>query len=88
MDTKELYEMIVSERLTLYFSRNRENGIKEAQQSEKFQRLLKDNAPGLLDAFEKYLDTVAGLGMADKEDIYLFGVHDGIRLMRDIISTI
>ena len=87
MDTKELFKMIISERLLLYFSRNKSNGIKESQLSGDFQKLLKDRSPDLLDEFERYLDNIAGVEAADKENIYLFGVHDGIRLMRDIISA-
>lgn len=87
MNIKELIGMIVGERLTVYFSQNRENGRKESQQCEKFQKLLEEKAPDLSGEFEKYLDCVTELDMTDKEKIYLFGVHDGIRLMRDIIST-
>ncbi len=87
MDTKELTGLIISERLSLYFSRNRENAIKKARQSEEFQKLLEKEAPALTGEFERYLDNAADLGMADKESIYLFDIHDGIRLMRDIISA-
>lgn len=87
MDTKELAGLIISERLSLYFSRNRENAIKEARQSEEFQRLLEKEAPTLTGEFERYLDNAADLEMADKERICLFGIHDEIRLMRDIISA-
>lgn len=87
MNINELTDLIINERLSLYFKQNREHGIKENQRSEEFQRLLKEKAPNLLDAFGKYLDSVTELDAADNENIYLFGVHDGIRLMRDIIST-
>ena len=86
MDIKELTELIINERLSLYFKQNREHGIKENQRSENFQKLLEEKAPNLLDAFLNYLDSVATIPAADKENIYLFGVHDGIRLTRDIIS--
>jgi len=33
------------------------------------------------------LDRLAESGAADEEGLYLFGIHDGIRLMRDIISA-
>lgn len=87
MDTKELIGFIISERLSLYFSQNRENGRREAGWSEEFQRLLEEKAPDLSGEFEGYLDRVAELDLADKEKIYLFGIHDGIRLMRDIVGA-
>lgn len=87
MDTKELIKMIISERVGYYFRQNRNSGIREAQLSGEFQKLLKDRNPDLLGEFERYLDSVAGLEAADRESIYLFGVRDGMRLMRDIIST-
>lgn len=37
--------------------------------------------------FENYLDWVAEFGKEDQEGLYLFGVHDGIQLMRDMIIT-
>lgn len=88
MDTKELTGLIISERLSLYFSRNRQSGIKETQRSGKFRELLEEKAPELTEEFEKYLDWLTQSQGEEQKKLYLFGVHDGIRLMRDIISAV
>ena len=87
MEIKELTRLIISERLGYYFRQNRENGIKENRHSLEFRRLLEERNPDLSDVFAEYLERRVKLEAAEQENIYLFGVHDGIRLMRDIIGA-
>ncbi len=87
MDTKELIPFIIDERLSLYFSQNRENGRGEAKRSGEFLKLLQEKSSELTEEFEKYLDRVAELRKEDQEGIYLFGVRDGIQLLRHIMTA-
>lgn len=56
--------------------------------SNEFLALLNQKAPEPTEEFNIYLDWIASHGGDEQEGIYLFGLHDGIRLMRDIISTV
>ena len=88
METRELIQFIIDERLSLYFKLHVENGRREAQRSEEFLKLLKEKAPELTEEFENYLDWIAEFRKEDQEGLYLFGVRDGIQLLRDIIITV
>lgn len=84
-ETRELIPFIIDERLSLYFKQHRENGRRETQRSEEFLKLLQEKAPELTEEFEKYLDWVAEFRKEDQTGLYLFGIHDGIQLMRNMI---
>lgn len=87
MTRAEIIELIVQERLSLYFKENLEHGREEVKRSDEFLTLLKEKAPELAEEFQKYLNWLAEHGGDEQEGIYLFGLHDGIRLMRDIIGV-
>ena len=87
MDAKELTRMIISERLGYYFQQNRVNSLKENRQNLEFRKLLEERNPNLADAFAEYLERRVKLEATNQENIYLFGLHDGIRLIRYIISA-
>lgn len=87
MDNKEMKELMVQERLSFYFKKNDKPGLARLQKSNEFLSLLEKESPELVDEFNTYLDWIASHGGDEQEGIYLFGLHDGIRLMRDIISV-
>lgn len=88
MDNKEMVELIVQEKLSFYFRKNDGPGMERLHRSNDFLALLEEKAPELTEEFKLYLDWIASHGGDEQEGIYLFGFHDGIRLMRDIISTV
>lgn len=87
MDKNEMIELMVQERLSLYFKKNKGPGMARLQRSNEFLALLKEKAPELEEEFNAYLDWIASHGGDEQEGIYLFGLHDGIRLMKDIIGA-
>ena len=87
MDKKEMIELMVQERLSFYFKKNDEPGMARMKRSNEFLTLLKEKTPELIDEFNAYLDWIAAHGGDEQEGIYLFGLHDGIRLMRDVIGV-
>lgn len=88
MDNKEMVELMVQERLSFYFKKNFKPGMERLHKSNEFLALLKEKAPELTEEFKLYLDWIASHGGDEQEGIYLFGLHDGIRLMRDILSVV
>ena len=88
MDKKEMVELMVQERLSLYFMKNNAPGMARMKRSDDFLDLLEKKAPELVNEFNLYLDWIASHGGDEQEGIYLFGLHDGIRLMRDIIGVV
>ena len=87
MDKQEMIELMVQERLSFYFKKNDGPGMARLQKSNEFLTMLEKRAPELAEEFKVYLDWIAAHGGDEQEGIYLFGVHDGIRLMKDIISA-
>ena len=86
MEKNGLIELIIQERLSMYFRKNLEYGREEVKRSDDFLALLKENVPDLSEEFQTYLDWTAIHSGEEQKGIYLFGIHDGIRLMQDIIS--
>ena len=86
MEAKELIELMIQERLGFYFKNNTENRQEELKKSDEFLLLLKEEAPHLEEAFLKYLDWTAERGGDEQEGLYLFGLSDGVRLMKDIFN--
>ena len=87
MDKKEMIELMVQERLSLYFKKNGKPGKERMKRSDEFLALLEEKAPELAEEFNAYLDWIASHGGDEQEGIYLYGLHDGIRLMKDIIGV-
>lgn len=87
MEKNEMIELIIQERMALYFKENDGPGKERLQRSNEFLALLEDKAPELAEEFNAYLDWIAAHGGDEQEGIYLFGLHDGIRLMRDILNA-
>lgn len=87
MTRAEMIELIIQERLSEYFKKNNGPGMERLHRSNEFLALLEENAPELAEEFNIYLDWIAAHGGDEQEGIYLFGLHDGIRLMRDIIGA-
>ena len=88
MDKQEMIELMVQERLSFYFKKNDGPGMARLHRSNEFLALPEEKAPGMTEDFKVYLDWIAAHGGDEQEGIYLFGLHDGIRLMRDIISIV
>ena len=57
------------------------------KRSDEFLALLEEKAPELAEEFNAYLDWIASHGGDEQEGIYLYGLHDSIRLMKDIIGA-
>lgn len=87
MGREELIELNIQERLSEYFKKNNEPGMARLRKSDEFLALLEEKAPDMVEEFQKYLDWIAAHGGDEQEGIYLFGVHDGIRLMKDVIRV-
>lgn len=87
MNKEEMVELMIQERLSFYFKKNNKPGLEQLQRSNEFLALLEKKSPELIEEFNAYLDWIASHGGDEQEGIYLFGLHDGIRLMRDIISV-
>ena len=87
MTIKEIVELVIQERLSLYFKKNDEPGMARMKRSDEFLALLKEKNPDLAEELNAYLDWIAAHSGDEQEGIYLFGLHDGIRLMKDIISA-
>lgn len=86
MKRTELIELMIQERLGLYFKDNFNHGQEEVQKSDEFRLLLKEKAPELEEDFQQYLDWTAEHGGDEQEGLYLFGLSDGVRLMKDIFN--
>lgn len=85
MTKKEMIELMIQERLSIYFQKNQEPGMDRMKRSDEFMNLLKEKAPELVDEFQNYLDWIASHGGDEQEGIYVFGLQEGIRIMWDII---
>ncbi len=85
MDRNEMIELMVQERLAFYFKKNDGPGMERMKKSDEFLALLKERAPELTEEFKNYLDWIAAHGGDEQEGIYIFGLHDGIQLMKDVI---
>lgn len=88
MEEKELIELIIHERLSLYFKENPINSQEEMKKSDEFLLLIKKNAPELEKEFLSYLDWIAEHSGNEQENLYLFGVWDGVRLMKNILHML
>lgn len=87
MDKREMIELMIQERLASYFKENDGPGKERFNKSNEFLTLLNEKAPDLVEEFKNYLDWIAAHGGDEQEGIYLFGLHDGIRLMKDVICV-
>ena len=87
MEKREMIELIIQERLSLYFQKNSAPGMARMKRSDAFLALLEEKAPELAEEFQNYLDWIAAHGGDEQEGIYLYGLHDGIRLMKDVIMV-
>lgn len=83
MGDKELREFIVQERIGKCLKKIRESR-NFTDESEGFKKILTEKAPALLDDFNQYLDLLAVSSGTEQEGLYLFGIHDGIRLAMEI----
>lgn len=86
MDTEELRDFIIQERLSLYFRNNIENSHEEVKKDDEFLKKLVDKAPELEKEYREYLDWTSTHNSKSMEEIYLFGVHDGIHLVKKIMG--
>lgn len=86
MDTEELRDFIIQERLSLYFRNNIENSHEEVKKDEEFLKKLISKAPELEKEYREYLDWLSIHNSSNLEGIYLFGVHDGIHLIQKIMG--
>lgn len=86
MDTEELRDFIIQERLSLYFRSNIENSHEENKRNEEFVNRLMEIAPGLEKEYLEYMDWLALHSSKEQKGIYLFGVHDGIQLIKSIMD--
>ena len=87
MEKREMIDLIIQERLSLYFQKNGAPGMARMKRSDAFLALLEEKAPELAEEFQNYLDWIAAHGGDEQEGIYLYGLHDGIRLMKDVIMV-
>lgn len=86
MERKELSELVIQERLSIYFKRNFKYGQEEVKKADEFLLLIKEKAPELEEDFQNYLNWTAEHGGDEQEGLYLFGLADGVRLMKDILN--
>ena len=61
MTIKEIVELVIQERLSLYFKKNDEPGMARMKRSDEFLALLKEKNPDLAEEFNAYLDWIAAL---------------------------
>jgi hypothetical protein len=88
MMNKEMIELMIQERLSLYFKKNGGPGKERMKRSEEYMALLEENAPEMAAEFQNYLDWIAAHGWDEQQGIYIFGLHEGIRLMWEIIYIV
>lgn len=86
METEELKDFMIQERLSLYFRNNREKSNEENEKNDEFLKKLTEMVPSLENEYLKYMDWLTAHSSKDQIGIYLFGVHDGIRLMKEIMG--
>lgn len=86
MDTKELKDFMIQERLSLYFRNNRENSNEENKKNDEFLKKITEMVPSLKNEYIEYMDWLTTHSSKDQIGIYLFGVHDGIHLMKEIMG--
>lgn len=87
MDTEKLIELLIQERLSFYFKTNEKNKNEEVKKFECWkQRLLKIN-PELAEEYQEYMDWLAEHSGNEQEGIYVFGMCDGIRIMKKIMGV-
>lgn len=86
MKREELSELVIHERLSVYFKQNVQHGQEQVKKSDEFLLLLKEKAPELEEDFQRYLDWMAEHEGNEQEGLYKFGLADGVRLMKDIFN--
>lgn len=85
MTINDVGKMMVSERISTYME-NEDTGREEFEQAEHLMQLIKDKCPELVDDFQKYIDFVSSSGGKIHEGLYMFGLYDGIRIMKKIMQ--
>ena len=86
METEELKDFMIQERLSLYFRNNREKSNEENEKNDEFLKKLTEMVPSFENAYLTYMHWLTAHSSKDQLRIYLFGVHDGIRLMKEIMG--
>lgn len=89
-ETKDLLKLLLAERMS-YFSRKRaevkaEQMEQEEQQFQEWRERLTSRYPGVEEDLEAFLDWLVSCQGNESEDAYLFGVKEGIRIMRMVYS--
>ncbi len=86
MTAKEIKDFLVQERLGEYCR------VHDMQHKTdyllSFGTILQENCPELQEAYSKHLDCYAEQVGQEKEEIYVFGVCDGLRLAEIIAKAI
>lgn len=72
MNKKEMIELMIQERLSLYFKKNGGPGKERVKRSEEYMALLEENAPEMAAEFQNYLDWIAAHGWDEQQGIYIW----------------
>lgn len=89
-ETKDLLKLLLTERMS-YFTRRRvkvkaEQMENERRQLKEWKNRLGSRCQGMEEEVEAFLDWLVSCQGNESDDAYLFGIQEGIRMMRMIYS--
>jgi hypothetical protein len=90
MDDKELLDFLRSERIAYLCKKLNqemaEDRKKELQMLEDWEDTLRETCGDLMEKNEKFLNSLVLQQEKEKEIFYIYGLKDGIRLMKQILE--
>jgi hypothetical protein len=90
MDDKELLDFLRSERIAYLCKKLNqemaEDRKKELQMLEDWEDTLRETCGDLMEQNEKFLNSLVLQQEKEKEIFYIYGLEDGIRLMKQILE--
>ena len=82
MDIKDLIDLFVSERTTVYLHNHADASRTEYDMNNQWIELLKEKAPDLAERYQEHLENLEELQGEGEASLYLFGLADGLRIAR------
>ncbi len=88
MDIKDLIDLFVAERITVYLHAHTDANRKEYDMNDQWMELLKKKAPELTERYQEHLESLEELQGEGETSLYLFGLADELwiaRYLEDIV---
>lgn len=86
MNIEECKNLFIQERLGEYYKKH--NNSPQKDPLEMFKEILSNSSSTLVESYNKHLDYYAEQIGQEKEELYCFGICDGIRLAQAIANLL